>query len=140
MELAQIRQTVAEMRRQLDTLIAQIDALEKERPRAAESSTSNDAEAIAQKLVDLVEKRLSAPIPIEHAVWSTKEIGEYLLRPAQVVRDRVVCIPGFPKAMRLPNADGSGRAHPRWKALEVIEWVESYQDGKLGRPRKRDQL
>ena len=137
MELAKIRQTVAEMRGQLDTLIAQIDALEKEIPRAAESSTLNDADAIAQKLSELIDKRLKAPIPIEHALWSTKEIGEYLQRPAQVVRDRVVCVPGFPEAIRISNADGTGRAHPRWKAMEVIEWVESHQTGRIGRPRKK---
>lgn len=125
------------MRRQLDALITQIDALEKERPRAAESSTSNDAEAIAQKLSELIDKRLKAPVPIEHAVWSTKEIGEYLLRPAQVVRESIVCLPGFPEAIRLPGTDGAGRSRPRWKAAEVIEWVESHQTGRIGRPRKK---
>lgn len=98
----------------------------------------SEIEQLAEKVVELLDKKLKSPVPIEHALWSTKEIGEYLQRPAQVVRDRVVCVPGFPKAIRLPNAGGLGTAHPRWKASEVIEWVESFQDGKIGRPRKRD--
>lgn len=97
----------------------------------------SEIEMIAEKVVELLSKRLPS-VPIEHALWSTKEIGEYLQRPQQVVRDRVVCVPGFPKAIRLPNAGGIGTAHPRWKASEVIAWVESYQGGKIGRPRKRD--
>jgi hypothetical protein len=91
---------------------------------------------IAEKVVELLDKRMRQQVPIEHILWSTKEIGEYLQRPVQVVRDRVVCVPGFPKAIRLPNAGGLGNAHPRWKASEVIAWVESFQDGKTGRPRK----
>ena len=98
----------------------------------------SEIEQLAEKVVELLDKRMKAPIPIEHALWSTKEIGEYLQRPAQVVRDRVVCVPGFPKAIRLPNAGGLGTAHPRWKASEVIAWAESFQDGKKGRPRKGD--
>ncbi len=95
-----------------------------------------EIEILAQ-LLDEVRSQSLSLVPFEHALWSTKEIGEYLKRPAQVVRDRVVCLPGFPKAIRLPNADG-GRSFPRWKAIEVVKWVESHQDGKRGRPRKGD--
>ncbi|CAE6827039.1 hypothetical protein [Paraburkholderia aspalathi] len=138
MELAKIRQTVAEMRGQLDTLIAQIDALEKDRPRAGESGTVYEIDELACRVAGELEKRLKSKVPIEHALWSTGEIGEYLQRPAQVVRDRVVCLPGFPEAIRLPNVGGIGRAHPRWKAMEVIEWVESHQTARVGRPRKKN--
>ncbi|AJZ58940.1 hypothetical protein OI25_614 [Paraburkholderia fungorum] len=137
MELAKIRQAVAEMRGRLDTLITQINALEKERACAAENGTVYEIDELACRVVDELEKRLKSKVPIEHALWSTGEIGEYLQRPAQVVRDRVVCLPGFPEAIRLPNVGGIGRAHPRWKAMEVIEWVESHQSARIGRPRKR---
>ncbi|RQZ14165.1 hypothetical protein DIE15_19250 [Burkholderia sp. Bp9031] len=95
---------------------------------------------LLERIIEELDKRIRpAPIvPIEHALWSTKEIGEYLLRPAQTVRDRIVCLPGFPEAIRLPSGDG-GRSFPRWKAAEVIKWVESHQGRRrTGRPRKGD--
>lgn len=97
-------------------------------------------ESIEQVIERSVEKALSKhrdAVPLEHALWSTKEIGEYLQRPAQVVRERVVTVPGFPEAIRLPNF-GGGKSHPRWRAIEVIQWVESHQGGKFGRPRRKD--
>lgn len=96
---------------------------------------------LLERIVEELDKRIKPSIPIEHALWSTKEIGEYLQRPAQVVRDRIVCLPGFPEAIRLPIVDG-GKGRPRWKAAEVIAWVESHQGGKTatraGRPRRKD--
>lgn len=86
------------------------------------------------RIGELLAKHVAPVVPLEHALWSTKDIGEYLQRPAQVVRERIVCLPGFPEAIRLPNGAG-GKSHPWWKALEVIEWVESHQGGKIGRPR-----
>lgn len=97
-----------------------------------------ELEVAAQMLLDAVEKSQNRVVPFEHALWSTKEIGEYLQRPAQVVRERVVCVPGFPQAIRLPNAGGIGRSHPRWKAIEVVKWVESHRPSRIGRPRKPD--
>lgn len=100
-----------------------------------------DAEEInvlAQKLLDTFQANMNRVVPFEHLLWSTAEIGEYLRRPAQVVRERVVIVPGFPEAIRLPNF-GGGKAHPRWKASEVVAWAESYQGGsRRGRPRKKD--
>jgi hypothetical protein len=93
---------------------------------------------LLDRIVIELDKRIKAAIPIEHALWSTKEIGEYLQRPAQVVRERIACLPGFPESIRLPNLDGKGTTFPRWKASEVIAWVESHQGGKTGRPRRRD--
>lgn len=100
-----------------------------------------DEQDLLERIVEELDKRIKPSIPIEHALWSTKEIGEYLQRPAQVVRERIVCLPGFPESIRLPNVDG-GKSFPRWKAAEVIAWVESHQGGKTatkgGRPRRKD--
>lgn len=95
---------------------------------------------LLDRIIEELDKRIRppSPVPLEVQLWSTKEIGDYLQRPVAVVRDRVVCVPGFPDPIRLPNGDGHGKAYPRWKALEVIRWVESYQGGKMGRPRKSD--
>lgn len=95
---------------------------------------------LLERFVQELDKRIKPTIPLEVALWSTKEIGEYLQRPAQVVRERIVTLPGFPEAIRLPNGAG-GRCFPRWKAAEVIAWVESHQGGiraRGGRPRKSD--
>ncbi|AOJ70783.1 MULTISPECIES: hypothetical protein [Burkholderia] len=99
----------------------------------------SEAELI-ERLIQELDKRIKPAIPLEIALWSTKEIGVYLQRPAQVVRERIATLPGFPEAIRLPSCDG-GRGFPRWKAAEVVAWVESHQGGtraRGGRPRKPD--
>ncbi|AOJ13647.1 hypothetical protein [Burkholderia vietnamiensis] len=98
------------------------------------------ATELIERFVQELDKRIKPAIPLEIALWSTKEIGEYLQRPAQVVRERIVTLPGFPESIRLPSGDGS-RSFPRWKAAEVVAWVESHQGGtraRGGRPRKAD--
>ncbi|PRE90143.1 hypothetical protein [Burkholderia gladioli] len=104
----------------------------------------NDTQTIAPDLVERIvselDRRVKAPVPLDIALWSTKEIGEYLQRPAQSVRERIVVLPGFPAPIRLPSGE-NGRSFPRWKATEVIAWVESHQNGRGGRggrPRKED--
>ncbi|WP_244129742.1 hypothetical protein [Burkholderia gladioli] len=95
---------------------------------------------LVERIVTELERRLKVTVPLENALWSTKEIGEYLLRPTQSVRERVVVLPGFPAAIRLPSGE-RGRSFPRWKAVEVIAWVESHRNGRSargGRPRKAD--
>ena len=96
----------------------------------------SELEVVARKIADETLDRLKPSIPIKYALWSTKEIGEYRQRPAQVVCERIVCLPRFPEAIRLPNIDG-GWSFPRWKAAEVIECVESHQGCRRGRPRKK---
>ena len=58
-------------------------------------------------------------------LWTLKDIAEYLN-----VAYNVACLyakgPSFPKAIRLPNGRG-GLSHPKWKASDVVKWVESYQ-------------
>lgn len=67
------------------------------------------------------------PIYISHLVdlWGFKEIGAYLKRSPEVVRERIATKPDFPKAIRIPTT-GAGRAHALYKAREVIKWAESY--------------
>jgi len=62
---------------------------------------------------------------MEDRLWSMKDIANYLS-----VAHRVAMVyvkgPTFPKPIYLPNGRG-GTSHPRWKATEVVQWVESYQ-------------
>lgn len=132
-----------QLNEQLDRLLGAVFKRLLPAPRVTMATADTRADsaqmvdALAIKLAALLEHKLRPPaIPFEVRLWSTKEIGEYLQRPVQVVRDRVVCVPDFPEAIRLPNVDG-GRAYPRWKAIEVVKWVESHQNGRRGgRPRK----
>lgn len=77
-------------------------------------------------LLEAIEK-LSPRIPINIDLWSIREIAAYLKRSEAVVRDRIVAIPSFPEAIRLPVGSSSRRGQPLWKAREVIAWAEKYK-------------
>ncbi len=76
-------------------------------------------------------------VPIEHALWDTQDIAGYMRKSAQVVRERIACLPNFPQPIRVPSKRGDKMisGHPLWKAKEVIDWTESHRE-KIGRPRK----
>lgn len=59
--------------------------------------------------------------PIEIAVWDAQTTSSYLGVSKSSFLRRIAYLPNFPKAIRLPS--GSGRTHPRWKASEVVNWV-----------------
>ena len=85
-------------------------------------------ELLIQKLADAIADRDKPAIPFEHQLWTTEDIAVYL----KVATSRVVVdfasLPDFPGRIELPT--GRGRvAQPRWKAIEVIEWVEGYKPG-----------
>lgn len=81
---------------------------------------------LVDKLADALAKHVQPIIPINIALWDTATIGQYLNRDDAVVRERITCLPDFPKAIRLPSK--KGRAHPLYKATEVIAWSETYQE------------
>lgn len=84
---------------------------------------------LIERLAVAVAKHMQPVVPLSIRLWSTEAIATYLQRPTQVVRERVVCMPGFPRPIRLPAVSGGKAiAHPRWKASEVIAWVESHRD------------
>lgn len=94
-------------------------------PHTPESTMST--EQILEKLLE----RLSAviqppapPQPITIALWDTKEIAAYLHRSVDRVYSDIVCLPSFPKPIRLPV---KGRAQALYKAREVIAWAEKHQ-------------
>lgn len=102
---------------------------------------------IIERLVDAIEKRIRPALPLDVQLWNLEIIGAYLQRSPRVVGERIVTLPGFPKAIRLPAAsprkDEDGEPHkgkglPLWKASEVIAWTEGHRDKVVGRPRKTD--
>ena len=85
----------------------------------------SDVELI-NKLAEALAKHFKPSIPLGIDLWDIATIGQYLKRDASVVRERIACLPDFPKAIRLPST--KGRAHPLYKAAEIINWSESYRE------------
>lgn len=91
-------------------------------------------EELAKQIADHVRPA----VPIEYALWDIADIAGYLRKSAQVVRERIACLPDFPKPIRTPaRREGKiTRGHPTYKAIEVIRWNEGHREQGEGRPRK----
>jgi len=76
-------------------------------------------------LADEIAERLPQAIPMSIALWDSNTIAAYLKMSSRQVSEHIATLPDFPKAIRLPL--GKYGSRPRWKAAEVIEWVEKYQ-------------
>jgi predicted DNA-binding transcriptional regulator AlpA len=84
-----------------------------------------DLEKKLDQLIDVLQR---PSIPLDVALWSAAEVAAYLCVSVAQVRERYACRPDFPRPIRLPVTGSSGQGHPRWKASEVIEWAENYQE------------
>jgi hypothetical protein len=62
-------------------------------------------------------------VPIAVALWDTEEIAMYLRRSINRVRSDIVCLPTFPRPIRLPV---HGKSQALYKAREVVAWAESH--------------
>lgn len=81
------------------------------------------------KLAAAIAEKIGQPLPLDVDLWGADEIARYLKMSKSQVTQRYIPRPDFPRAIRLPTADGH-RSHPRWKAQEVIEWASRHQDKK----------
>jgi hypothetical protein len=89
------------------------------------NTTTIDTNVLEQLVAAL--QRLDKPaIPIAVDLWDMATIAAYLKRDVQVVRSRMACMPGFPKAIRLPTA--TGRTQPLYQASEIVAWARSHQE------------
>jgi hypothetical protein len=86
----------------------------------------NDSDLIARLAAELA-KQLRPALPIEIDLWDIATIATYLKRSESVVRERMACLPDFPKAIRLPSTR-SVRGQALYRAKEVIQWAARYQD------------
>lgn len=80
-----------------------------------------------QRISAALAGQLQPPIPVQIDLWDVATIARVLKRSETQVRNRLICLPDFPKAIRLPVA-GGGRGQPLYKATEVLEWAGKYQD------------
>ncbi|MBC3911499.1 hypothetical protein [Undibacterium umbellatum] len=79
---------------------------------------------ILEKFAAAVAEKVRPAVPLAVDYWDIAHIATILKREPQVVRERMACLPSFPKARRLPTK--TGRAQPLYKATEVLAWIESY--------------
>lgn len=83
-----------------------------------------------EKLLQAIDKLATRPlIPISVDLWGPSEIASYLKIGRRTASEKVTKKPGFPQAIYIPSQ--KGRGHPRWKAKEVIAWVEKFQDKRI---------
>lgn len=82
---------------------------------------------IIDLLAAAVAAKVRPAIPIDIALWDIATIAAYLQRSENQVRERMACLPDFPKAIRLPSSTAT-RGHALYKAKEVIGWAARYQD------------
>lgn len=81
---------------------------------------------LVEKLANAMAKHFRPGIPVSIDLWDVATVAQFLKRDPAVTRERITCLPDFPKAIRLPS--GKGRAHPLYKATEVIAWAGTYQE------------
>jgi len=66
----------------------------------------------------------------EPELWTTQHIADYLHRDVDAIRNRVVNMPGFPQAIRLPTENGT-KGRPLWRSEEIKQWVVKYQESRV---------
>lgn len=63
-----------------------------------------------------------APVPLNRAVWSARQVAAFLDVSPRHVTERLSNHPSFPPAKRLPSENGRGPL--RWQAADVLAWWE----------------
>jgi len=82
---------------------------------------------LIQQMAAALAQHLQPAIPVQIDMWDVATIARVLKRSETQVRNRMICLPDFPKAIRLPVV-GGGRGQPLFRASEVLEWAGKYQD------------
>lgn len=60
----------------------------------------------------------------EHTLWDADDCAAYIKVAHRQWLERFACRTDCPKPIRLPT--NGGRGTPRWKAMEIIEWIEGF--------------
>lgn len=93
--------------------------------------------ALAEQIADAIAKR--PVIPASAQLWDADAVAAYLTVSRRAVLERYAPLPAFPAAIRIPLADGK-LARPRWKAVEVMAWVERHKERTTARQRQNTRL
>lgn len=76
-----------------------------------------------QQLAAELAERLPQPFPLSVQLWTGDMVAQYLHKDPRYVKEKMLVKPDAPKAIRM-----YGAGHPLYKALDVISWVEKYQE------------
>jgi hypothetical protein len=88
---------------------------------------------MAEQIADAIARR--PVIPASAQLWDADAVASYLTVTRRAVLERYAPLPSFPAAIRIPLADGK-LARPRWKAVEVMAWVERHKDRPTSKARQ----
>lgn len=82
------------------------------------------SESIFEKFLLRMMKYLDTKlvIPIEHQLWSEKEIAKYFNYSEDYTKKHIIQSPHFPPSRQLPTSKDGDRTVPRWKAKDVIDF------------------
>ncbi|HZW86421.1 MAG TPA: hypothetical protein VFF41_03065 [Gallionella sp.] len=83
-----------------------------------------------EQLADAIAERVGLVIPLSVALWDSGACAAFMVVSMNHFRQYVAALPGFPQAIRLPKTDGK-TGQPRWKAREVIEWTDKFQERRV---------
>ncbi|WP_445114991.1 hypothetical protein [Acinetobacter sp. WZC-1] len=61
-------------------------------------------------------------IPIEHQLWSEKDIAQYFKYSEDYTKRHIMKNPNFPPSRELPTSVDGERTVHRWKATDVIKF------------------
>lgn len=78
-----------------------------------------------EQLASVIAERLRSASTID--LWDAEHVAGVLGMKVKYFREHVAPAPGFPHAIRLPLANG-GKSTARWKAAEVLEWIDANQE------------
>ena len=84
--------------------------------------TATETDILA-KLTEAIEKMQRPTLPLSVDLWDTNGLAAYFKRSPSRVRSDIVCLPNFPRPIRLPV---EGRSQALYKAREVIAWAEKH--------------
>lgn len=76
--------------------------------------------------IETLRDMVSPQIPLSVDLWDARHAAAYLKVKPRQITERYALRPGFPPAIRLPTKNGRG--HPRWRAIDIIEWAEKHMD------------
>jgi hypothetical protein len=84
--------------------------------------------AVIEKLDELIAAIKAAAVPLDARWLDAAGVGALICQEPRYVLERLACRADFPKANRI--------GYPRWKASEVLQWMEDTRDKRVGRSRK----
>ena len=94
-------------------------------PKKLKPGTVVKTPDIIDQLADAIALRVRPSVPFEVQLWTVSDVAAYLKVAPNKVVERYASLPDFPGRIELPTSDGR-KSHPRWKAAQVVRWVEGY--------------